>query len=99
MASTIAPRSTTYKMTTMNTRLTNAPRSQRLISFINFSVGAKHPAPAVGAGVLRPYKKLFLVQLQYRHERFLRDLHIPDHLETFLALLLFLEQFLLAGDI
>ena len=29
----------------------------------------------------------------------LRDLHIPYHLQTFLAFLLFLEQFLLAGDI
>ena len=42
---------------------------------------------------------LFLIQLQDSHERILRDFHVPNHLQTFLALLLFLEQFLLAGDI
>src|SRR5215510_14514928 len=40
-----------------------------------------------------------LVQAQHCHKRFLWDFDVADHLEAFLALLLFFEQFLLARNV
>src|SRR6185503_2687372 len=92
MASTIAPRSTKYKMAAINKMLMSAPGSQRFASFMNY-LALTLPSP-YGKG-----RVLLLIQFQYSHERVLGDLDIPDHLQTFLALLLFFEQFLFACDI
>ena len=40
-----------------------------------------------------------IIQLQHRHEGLLRHIHLAHGLHALLAFGLFLEQFLLAGDI
>ena len=45
------------------------------------------------------FLELFLFQFQNSHERVLWDFNIPNHLQAFLTLLLFFEQFFLTCDV
>src|SRR5215210_7765000 len=83
-------------MAAINKRLMTAPGSQRFISFMK-TLGYTRSTPIRVLAYVSTL--LFLIQFQDRHKCVLRDFHIPNHLQTFLALLLFLEQFLLAGNI
>src|SRR5512141_769756 len=90
--------STKAMMAMISSRLTTVPGSQRLASLRNDGIRpwlGNEP----GAGRACSPAELALFELQYRHEGFLWDLHVPHHLQALLASLLLLQQFLLAADV
>src|SRR5688572_17749837 len=102
MASAITLKSTKYKIAAITMMLIKRPGIKRLISFI-YCYPCRGTTRELNNKILTrlavPLRTLFFIQFQHGHEGFLWNFHVTHHLEALLALLLFLKQFLLAGDI